>query len=145
MQLNPLITLIFYGVPFYNNCLNSFNISCLFSSGITISSIFLELAAGKGFGFTILSAILFVSEFDSLVDSADLWTTFLETVLRTYSLVSVALSNNFFPYLLNTFLANDKNQYPLTYFLVLGSIVFCKSHFYLLISNVKLNLSSFSN
>ena len=31
----------------------------LFSGGITISSTFLEFTSGTGFGFTILSAILF--------------------------------------------------------------------------------------
>ena len=31
----------------------------LFSDGITISSTFLEFTSGTGFGFTILSAILF--------------------------------------------------------------------------------------
>ena len=36
--------------------------------------------------------------------------------------VLAAIFNNFFPYLLDRFLGNDKNPYPLTYFLVPGSI-----------------------
>ena len=45
--------------------------------------------------------------------SPALWTTFLEAIFKESSLVS----NNCFL----LFLANDKNLYPLTYFLVLGS------------------------
>ena len=67
------------------------------------------------FWFTIFPAILF--SIDSPVASAALWTTFLETVFRASSPVS----NNCFLYLLEKFLANDKNPYPLTYFVVLQS------------------------
>ena len=55
IQLNHLITYFFYSVPFYNNCLNSFSISSLFSGGIIISSTFLEFSSGTVFGFTIVS------------------------------------------------------------------------------------------
>ena len=44
---------------FYNTCLNSFNISTLYSGGIIISSTSIEFSAGKVFGLTILSATLF--------------------------------------------------------------------------------------
>ena len=64
------------------------------------------------FGFIILSAIL--SPLNLPVASAALWTTFLELIFRASSPVS----NNCFLY----FLANDKNQHLLTYFLVLGFI-----------------------
>ena len=97
---------------FYNTCLNSFNISSLFSGGITISS--------TGFVYRILllynlvTACAILSPKNSLV----LWTTFLEEVFKESSPVS----NNCFLCLLEKFLANDKNPYPLRYFLVLGSI-----------------------
>ena len=60
----------------------------------------------------------FVRDFISInspVASTASWTTFLETVFRVSSLVS----NSCFLYLLEKFLANDKNPCPLTYFLVL--------------------------
>ena len=68
------------------------------------------------FGFTILlffdlataSAILFP------VNSLALCTTFLETF--------ILVSNNYFLYLSEKFVANDKSPYPSTYFLLLGSI-----------------------
>ena len=66
---------IFNGVPFYNTCLTSFNISYHFFGGITISSTFLEFSAGKVFGFTILSAILLPIKLP--VASAALRTTIL--------------------------------------------------------------------
>ena len=46
----------------------------------------------------------------------------LKAVFAGYKLVLVAATVNVFPYLLDKFLANDKNQCPLTYFLVLGSV-----------------------
>ena len=36
----------------------------------------------------------------------------------------IPVANNCFLYLLEKFLANDKNPYPLTYFLVLGAIAY---------------------
>ena len=51
--------------------------------------------------------------------------------------------NNCFLYLLDKFLANNKNPYPLTYFLFLVRRIW--GYFYLLISNVKVTLSSISN
>ena len=59
---------------------------------------------------------------NSPVASAALWTTFFETVFRASIPVLVAVSNNFFPYLFDIFLANDRNLYPLIYFFALGSI-----------------------
>ena len=109
--------MVFY---FYNTCLNSFNFSSLFAGEIIISSTSPKLSSGTGFGFTILSAILF--PMNSAVASVVLWTTFLEAVFRASSPVLVAVSNNCFQYLSERFLANDKNPYPLTYFLLLGSI-----------------------
>ena len=57
-----------------------------------------------------------------LVASATLFASFFVTVFRASSLVLAASSNNYIPYLLERFLLNGKNPYPLTYFLVLGSI-----------------------
>ena len=65
------------------------------------------------FVLTILSAILF--PINSPVASAALWSTFLEEVVKASSPVF----NNCFPYFLDRFLANDKNIYPLTYFISL--------------------------
>ena len=62
---------------------------------------------------------------NSPIASAALWTTFLEADFRASSPVFVAVSNNCFPYLLDIFFVNDKNPYPLIYFLVLGSIEYC--------------------
>ena len=50
-------------------------------------------------------------------NSPALWTTFLEAVFKE----SIPVSNNYVLY----FLGNDKNPYPLTYFLVLGSNEYC--------------------
>ena len=75
-----------------------------------ISSGFLQFASSIGFGFRILAAVLF--PINSPVASAALGTTVFEAVFRTSSFVRVAVSSNYFPYLLNIFLANDKNLYP---------------------------------
>ena len=93
---------------FCNNCLNSFNVSSLFSGGIIISS--------TGCYFTILSLfdLVTASGILSSKNSPALWSTFLEEVFGASS----AVSNNFFLY----FLANDRDPYPLAYFLVLGSV-----------------------
>ena len=85
---------------FYDTCRNSFNISFLFSGGITISSAFL----GCSSGFKIFPTILF--RINSPVASAALWTTFLEAVFRAFSPV---FNNCFVLYFLEKFLANDKN------------------------------------
>ena len=53
-----------------SQCLNSFNISSLFSGGIIISSTFLKFVSD----FTILSAILFPKKLSFTL--AVLWTTF---------------------------------------------------------------------
>ena len=104
-----------------------------------ICSAFLEFSAGKDFGFKILSEILF--SIISPIASAVLWTTLLKAVLRASSPVSVAVSNNCFPYLLERFVGNDKNPYLLTLF---SCSWLCRitPYFYLLTSNVKLTLSS---
>ena len=73
-----------------------------FSGEITISSTFLE--------------------FSSAGVSAALQTTFLDEVFRASYPIFVAASNTFLLYLLDRFLENDKNPYPLTYFLVIGLI-----------------------
>ena len=103
---------------FYNTCLNLFNISSLFSGGTINSSIFLEFSLITYFGFTILSVIFPIN---SPVTSAALWTMFLEAVFGAPN----PISNNCFLNLLQKFFANHKNPYPLTYFLVLGSIEYC--------------------
>ena len=94
---------------YYNT---SLNIPSLFPVGIIISS--------TGFAFTILSsfdsatvsAVLF--PINPPAASAAFWPIFLEAVFKVSSLVS----NNCFLYLLEGSLANDKNTYPLTFFLV---------------------------
>ena len=58
----------------YNTCLNFFNISCLFSGGITNSSTILEFSSITGFGFTSLLTISFPIK--SPVASAASWNTF---------------------------------------------------------------------
>ena len=97
---------------FYNTCLKSFNTTSLFKGGIIISLTFLE-------GFTIYQRCFPI---DSLVTSAVLQTTFLETAFKASIPVFVTVSDNCFPYLFNRFLASNKNQYPLTNFLVFISI-----------------------
>ena len=112
-QLTRLIAKIFDSVHLCNKtCLKSFNISSLCSTGIIISS--------TGSCFTILSSFDLVTTPAILfpINSSVLWTTFLEAVFKAYSPVS----NNYFLY----FLSNDGNPYPLTYFLVLGSIEYCR-------------------
>ena len=59
---------------FYNTCLNSFNISSLFSGGIIISSTCLRFSSITCFGFATLLAILF--PVNLTVASVALWTTF---------------------------------------------------------------------
>ena len=100
--------------------LYSFNISRLLSGGITISSTFLEFISKLGIGFRIFSSSFFVSIFLLLLLFYGL--LFLEAVVTGFTPIFVALSNNFFPYLQDGFLANDKDPYQLIYFLVLGSI-----------------------
>ena len=78
---------------FYNTFLNLFNILSLFSGEIIISS--------TGSCFSILS-----------------WLDVVTAPAILFPKISRALSNNCFLY----FVVNDKNPYPLTYFLVLGSI-----------------------
>ena len=107
--------MIFYDISFHNACLNSFNISCLFFNRIIISSAFIEFSSGKGLGLTVLFMILF--PINSLVVSATLWATFLEAIFGASSHAII-----FFPYFLDRFLVNDKNHYPWTHFLVMGSI-----------------------
>ena len=99
---------------FYNTCLNSLNTSSQFSGGIIISS--------TGFVFTILLSYKLVTLsilFPKI--SPVLWTTFLEAVFKESS----SVSNNCFLYSLDKVPSNDKNPYPLTYFLVLGSTEHC--------------------
>ena len=97
---------------------------------------------GISSSFTILSSFDLVpaSPVLFLKNSPALWTTFLEVVFKESS-----------PVFSNYFLANDKNPYLLTYFLVLASVAYRRitkleklCHFHLLIRNVKLTLSSIS-
>ena len=92
----------------------------LFPGGINISLTYLELSAGKGFDFTILSAIFvsykFICCFSCFMDY------FLTAVFRVSSPALIAVSNICFPYLLDRFLANDQIPCFLTYFLVFGSV-----------------------
>ena len=96
------------------------SIFLLFFSGvIIIYSTFLEFSSSTSFGFTVSSAILI--PVNSTVNSAALWTPFLEAVFRASNPVLVAISNNCYPCLLNRILANGKNSYSSINFLVLRS------------------------
>ena len=94
---------------FCNTFLNLSNVSSLFSRGIIIYS--KVLVSQFYHGLTLFPK-----------NSPALWTTFLEAVFKE----SNPVSNNYFLY----FLANDKNPYPLTYFLVLGSIEYRRISIY---------------
>ena len=69
-----------------NACLNSFNISSIFSGRIIIYSAFLGFSSITYFRFTLLSAILFPVNLPVVL--AALWTTFLEAIFRVSSPVS---------------------------------------------------------
>ena len=102
---------MFYGVSFYVNCLNLFNISSLFSGRIIISPASLELSEDN-----VLLLLLLLQVHLLLQLPAKL---FLEAVFRASTPALAAVSNNFFAYLFERFLRNDINPYPLTYFLFL--------------------------
>ena len=106
---------------FYNTCLNSLNISALFSGGLIIFSTFIEFSSITGFVLTILSS------FDLATASAifflQKFTCFMDYFFGTsFKRISVLYPIIVFLYFFDKFLPNDKNIYPLTYFLVLGSI-----------------------
>ena len=93
----------------YNTFLNLLTFHFFFFGGIIISSTGYCFAILSLFFLVIASAILFP------INLPVLWTTFLEEVVfKTSSPVSNNYSLCFF--------ANDKNSYPLTYCLALGSI-----------------------
>lgn len=100
-----------------------------------VQQLFLQL-------FLNLHHILFL--IDSLVASPALQTSFLDSVFASSSPDFVAISNSFFLLLPRNFFANDKKPHL---FHVFSSFWFYKigCHLYLLISNVKLILSSISN
>ena len=92
----------------------------------------------------------------SPVASAVFWIALFETVFITSAVDCLALSRRFWLYLLlkflPMFLAKDKNQYPFTYILSLGSIEYlvfiqwnCVLWMFYLITKVKFILSSISN
>ena len=93
---------------FYNALLNLFNISSLSSSGRNISSTNSCFSILSSFDLVAASGILFPK------NSPALRTTFLKADFKE----SGSVSNNYF-------LANDNNQYPLTYFPFLSSIEYC--------------------
>ena len=101
---------------FCNTLLNLFNILSLFSSRIIISYTGSYLTILSSSEYVTVSAILFP------INSPALSITFLEAVFKESSPVS----NNWFLY----FLTNYKNLYPLTYFLVLRSIEYCRISIY---------------
>ena len=100
--------------------INLFNISCLFSDRTTTPSTFHEFTSRTGFRFIISSAIFF--PINSPVAPAVLWPTILEAAFAASSPTFARVSNIFFFCICQRFLANDKNPYPLTYFIVLGFI-----------------------
>ena len=61
----------------------------LFSSGITISSTFIQFTSGTGFGFRILPVIVF--PMNASVVLAALSATFLEVLIRASSPIFVAV------------------------------------------------------
>ena len=77
---------------------------------LTISSTFSKFHQVQGYIF-----------FTDAATSDVLWTTFSAAVFAA-SIPVFAAVFNFFLYLSDRYLANDKNPYHLTYFLVLGSI-----------------------
>ena len=116
------------GFHFYNTFLNLFNISslCFWWNNYFFNR------------FLFLNIIIIWLSYCVCNFISYKFTCFMDFFLEAVVTASRPVSNNWFLY----FLANDKNPYPLTYFFVLGSI---SSHFYLLISNVKLTLPSMSN
>ena len=90
---------------FYNTYLNSFNVSSLFSGRIIISS------TGSCFAISSSSNLVTASEILLPKNHLLYGLLFLEAVFKESS----PASNNCFLY----FIANDKNPYPLAYFLVL--------------------------
>ena len=117
---------MFYGFPFYNTCLNLFNISCLFCGVITTSSTFVEFLVRFWFQNSVsdLVSYEYTCCFSCSMDYI------LEAVFRACSSVLVALSiivwcssckwQNFIP--VDVF--SCSRFYRITY------------HFYLLISNI---------
>ena len=85
----------------------------LLSGGITIYSTFLEFLSITSFGFTMLSAILF--PINSAIASATLRTIFLKEFLERLALFYYQYPIINIPYLLDRFLANNKNPYSFTY------------------------------
>ena len=106
---------------FYNTCLNSFNISSIFSGGIIISAKFL--------GFLSVTCFFF-SQFCCRTTELLRWRFYFLKTRFFYGLLIYKpfLQNiGLYPitdylYLLDKFVANNINPYPLTYFLDLGPI-----------------------
>ena len=75
---------------------------------------------------TLVTLSAFFFTIKSLVASAVFWTALFEAVFIASAVDYFALSIGFWPYLLLKFLlmflAKDKNPYPFTYFLFIGSI-----------------------
>ena len=115
-----------------------------FIGGITISLTFLEFSSVIGFGIATFSAIFFLIK--NPVTWASYGLLFRDQFFQQLGLF-VAVSNDCFPYLLDTYFANNKNSYPLIHFVVLVPVIFHKTtcQFYLLKSNVKLILFSIPN
>ena len=110
--------------------------SPLFSGRITISSVF-----KTGFGFTILSAILF--PIHSIVDSTALRSSFLKALFRSSSPVFLVASINYFHIcLIDSSRITEIHILWHSFLLWFYEITW---HCYLLINNFKLNLSSISN
>ena len=85
---------------------------------MTIFPAFLEKVSGIDFSFHKF----FTSFINSPVGLTVLWTTFLKSVLAVSNPVFVEVFSKFFLYLLDRYLTNGKNPYPLTYFCTIGSI-----------------------
>ena len=121
-----------------NSCLNSFNISSVFSVWLIISSTVSCFSILLLFDLVTASMILFSK------NSPALWTLSLEAVFRTSSLV---FNNYFFILSCRWWKSKSFNIFSCSWFYRI--LPHCQTrrmcHFYLLVSNVKLNLSSISN
>ena len=114
IQLNCLIVWIYCHAPFYNTCLNCI----VFPALSLLEQLFYSISCipfRNRLWFHIFLVILFPTI--SSVATAALRLNYSGTIFSASSTVFVAVSDNFFPYLPDTFIMNDQNRYPLTYFI----------------------------
>ena len=90
------------------------------TGGIIISATGLVFTILSLYNLATASTVSFLKNLP--VASAALLVTFLEVFIPVF----VAVSNYCFRYLIEKVQANNKNPWPLTYFLVLGYIEWCR-------------------